>query len=322
MPRASTSRSTARYLPGRWSRLGSTTSSLQSAARRHRTSSKSGAKANVSRRRRSSGSLWRGCDGPRRSTSLQNRPRSTRLSSVQESTRRYARASSARRRAQGDRDRRAVAEGGAVGPRAPRGPTRRHSAHPTATPINEALGEARVFLGWRVEEQLSATSTTQVARALRGRLESVGFLVLQIAMTPAGSRGFSLDDDLAPVIAVNSAYNTEARVFSYMHEYAHVARGSSSICSRVPETTLERRCEDFAAAFLMPRREFEHQVDRLLGAGTMVSSLDEVGRVARRFRVTSRHGAAAREARPRCRGSLRSRRRRSGLQGRQRLRQG
>jgi hypothetical protein len=73
-----------------------------------------------------------------------------------------------------------------------------------------------------------------------------------------------------------------------MHEYAHLARGSSSICSRVPDTALERRCEDFAAAFLMPRREFERQVDRLLGPGTTVSSLDQVARVARRFRVSLR----------------------------------
>ena len=63
-------------------------------------------------------------------------------------------------------------------------------------------------------------------------------------------------------------------------------RRLDSICSRVPETALD--CEDFAAAFLMPRGEFERQVDRLLGAGTMVTSLDQVVRVARRFRVSLR----------------------------------
>ncbi len=217
--------------------------------------SKSGAKANVSRRRRSSGSLWRGCDGPRRSTSLQNRPRSTRL--LERSGVHPALARPARRRAQGDRDRRAVAEGGAVGPRAPRGPTRRHSAHldcdANQRGARRGASVPGLASGGAVVGDLDHAGG---AGAVQACFESVGFLVLQFAMTPAGSRGFSPDDDLAPVIAVNSAYNTEARVFSYMHEYAHVARGSSSIFSRVPETTLERRCEDFAAAFLMPRREF------------------------------------------------------------------
>jgi len=80
----------------------------------------------------------------------------------------------------------------------------------------------------------------------------------------------------------------EARVFSYMHEYAHLARGSGSICARVPDSQLERRCESFAGAFLMPRAPFEGFVDEAFGEGASVSSIDQVRRIAHRFKVSLR----------------------------------
>lgn len=157
----------------------------------------------------------------------------------------------------------------------------------TGGELNTGLKAARRFLDWSVDEQVDAPSATQVAKLLRERLERVGILVLQFPMKPAGCRGFSLDDDLAPVIAINSAYTTEARIFSYMHEYAHLARGSGSICSRVPDSALERRCEQFAAAFLMPRAAFERYLKQTFG-DRPIASVAQVSRVAKHFNVSLR----------------------------------
>lgn len=171
----------------------------------------------------------------------------------------------------------------------------RRRDHPVGIPrftgrtaaLNEELTAAHRFLTWRARDQFNAASSAEVARNLRTRLEGVGILVLQFSMKEAGCRGFSLRDDLAPVIAVNSAYTTEARIFSYMHEYAHLARGSGSICTRVPDSRVERECERFAAAFLMPRPAFAQYVEELFG-GAKVGSFSQVARVAKRFKVSLR----------------------------------
>jgi Zn-dependent peptidase ImmA (M78 family) len=154
-----------------------------------------------------------------------------------------------------------------------------------------ALTAAHRFLTWRVNDQFAATSASEAARMLRQRLEGVGILVLQFPMTQDGCRGFSLYDELAPVIAVNSAYTTEARIFSYMHEYAHLARGAGSICKRLPDSELETRCERFAAAFLMPKPAMERFLDGAFGPDEKISSTSEVSRVAKRFKVSLRAAA-------------------------------
>lgn len=157
----------------------------------------------------------------------------------------------------------------------------------TPNKLTASLKASRTFLSWSVEDQVDAPSASQAAKLLRERLEHVGILVLQFPMTPAGCRGFSLDDDLAPVIAINSAYTTEARIFSYMHEYAHLAWGSGSICSQAPDSVLERRCEQFAAAFLMPKGAFERYLIQTFGTGS-IGSVAQVSRIAKHFKVSMR----------------------------------
>jgi Zn-dependent peptidase ImmA (M78 family) len=156
-----------------------------------------------------------------------------------------------------------------------------------ATKFGDALTATHRFLEWRASDQFAAASASEAARMLRRRLEAAGILVLQFPMKREGCRGFSLYDDLAPVIAVNSAYTTEARIFSYLHEYAHLARGSGSICARVPDSQLESRCETFAAAFLMPKAEIENFLNQRFG-DRKISLTSEVATVAKRFKVSLR----------------------------------
>jgi Zn-dependent peptidase ImmA (M78 family) len=162
---------------------------------------------------------------------------------------------------------------------------------PDAPVSGLALTRAHRFLEWRVNDQFAASSTPEAARLLRQRLESVGVLVLHFSMKREGCRGFSLYDDVAPVIAVNSAYTTGARIFSYLHEYAHLAHGAGSICSKLPDSNLERRCEGFAAAFLMPKAALERYIDDSFGEGATIGTTSEVARIARRFKVSLRAAA-------------------------------
>ncbi len=149
---------------------------------------------------------------------------------------------------------------------------------------------AAELLDWGVEIQMAAASSSEVARTLRSRLEQRGLFVLQLPMSGDGSRGFALLDDFAPLIAVNSAYTMEARIFSFLHEFGHILRKRDSLCTQASDTPTERWCESFAASFLLPEETFRSYVSSKFGDRPVVS-LEEVKTIANKFKVSLRAAA-------------------------------
>ena len=106
-------------------------------------------------------------------------------------------------------------------------------------------------------------------------------------------RGFSLWDSLAPVIAVNTAWNEEARIFTLFHEFGHILTRSSSACVEVGSTrTLtgtedpaERWCERFAASLLMPDDDVRLLVGQRFGLAR-IDRVDDVRWLARQFKAS------------------------------------
>lgn len=93
-------------------------------------------------------------------------------------------------------------------------------------------------------------------------LEEVGVLVLN---TSGGSvevremRAFSLYHETLPVIMVNGSDAVRGRLFSLLHEYAHLLLHTGGLCDAVtdrravsPDRRLEARCNALAAEVLMP----------------------------------------------------------------------
>ena len=154
----------------------------------------------------------------------------------------------------------------------------------------QAAKRVREFLEWDVNQQFSATSPSQVAAALRTRIEERGAHVLQLKLSQEGCRGFSLADPAAPVLAVNSAYTVPARIFSMMHEVGHLIRHQQAFCSRLPDSKIERWCEQFAAVFLMPRSVFTDYAEQRFG-DEPVADIEQVTSMARKFKVSLRAAA-------------------------------
>jgi Zn-dependent peptidase ImmA (M78 family) len=157
-------------------------------------------------------------------------------------------------------------------------------------PPAQAARKAREFLEWDVALQFRATSPSQVSAELRRRIEDRGAFVLQLKLSQEGCRGFSLEDEIAPVVAINSAYTVPARIFSMMHEVGHLVRHQRAFCSRLPDNKTERWCERFAAVFLMPKADFAAYVEKRFD-DTPVADIDEVSSIARRFKVSLRAAA-------------------------------
>jgi Zn-dependent peptidase ImmA (M78 family) len=106
-------------------------------------------------------------------------------------------------------------------------------------------------------------------------------------------RGFSLADKNAPAIAVNTAWRTEARIFTLFHEYGHLLTRTESAClevgfnkglSEIDDDT-ERWCERFSAAVLMPKQAV---LAAFREANAKESSLPLATSLANRFRVSLR----------------------------------
>ena len=93
-------------------------------------------------------------------------------------------------------------------------------------------------------------------------LETAGVLVLATAggkVEPAEMRGLSMYFDEVPVIMVNGADAPRGRLFTLLHEYAHLLLHTGGLCDLItdtaattPDRALEARCNAIAAAILMP----------------------------------------------------------------------
>lgn len=94
-------------------------------------------------------------------------------------------------------------------------------------------------------------------------LETAGVLVMATTggrVLTKEMRAFALYFDELPVIVVNGSDAARGRLFSLMHEYAHLLLQTEGLCDTIsdlrattPDRRVEARCNAIAAAILMPR---------------------------------------------------------------------
>ena len=138
-----------------------------------------------------------------------------------------------------------------------------------------------------------------------GRVEVLGAIVSRYrpdgnryrVVEPAEARGLSLCHPLAPYIVLNSRDAPSGRLFTLMHELAHIYFGQCGIDDIGDERLLpadarflEQRCNHVAAAILMPAAQFRTVWSIIPG-----DVGEKVAGVADRFGV-SRQAAAVRAA--------------------------
>ncbi len=107
------------------------------------------------------------------------------------------------------------------------------------------------------EKQRRFKTPYELFNYLRDLLEDLNIYLFQFSMPVEDARGFVFVDESPSVIVVNTKDSIEARIFSLMHEVAHILLGESVI--DLPDAThlfnddFEKWCNEFASTFLLPK---------------------------------------------------------------------
>ncbi|MBU1205145.1 MAG: ImmA/IrrE family metallo-endopeptidase [Nanoarchaeota archaeon] len=113
----------------------------------------------------------------------------------------------------------------------------------------------------------------------RNILEDRNIVVFKISMPIEDARGFTLVEEVPPVIVVNSKDLPEAQVFTLLHEFGHVLLNKSGVS--MPDNALfqrevnkvEKWCNEFASAILLPedvaKTTFERNKEDLIETQTL-----------------------------------------------------
>lgn len=162
-------------------------------------------------------------------------------------------------------------------------------------PVTSAT-ETRRQLATTDRDQLRWPTTSAAFDEWRDRIERLGVLVFLFPLGEESCRGFSLWDERMPVIAVNTAWNDAARIFTLFHEFGHLLTRTNSACTEgrarqdAAQNTdaVERWCERFAAEVLMPEALITGLIRQHLGSISAIDDVQHVSLFARRLKTSLR----------------------------------
>ena len=157
-------------------------------------------------------------------------------------------------------------------------------------PARAVADDMRAVLGIDVEK--GQRNWEVYFRQLIEAAEAVGILVMRSGIVGnnthrpldvAEFRGFAVSHPLAPLVFINSADAPAARLFTLIHELAHVWVGSSGISNASPGNARREEvfCNAVAGEFLAP-----HDVFNPLWKASTASLPERVAELAQRFHVS------------------------------------
>ena len=101
-------------------------------------------------------------------------------------------------------------------------------------------------------------NTNHVLDAYIEKIESLGVAVFQLSLTQDGLRGFSIVDEIVPIIGIKrGGEQATAKIFTLFHELGHIILSAGGLCDLSENSNLqiEKWCNAFAAEILIPTSE-------------------------------------------------------------------
>jgi Zn-dependent peptidase ImmA (M78 family)/transcriptional regulator with XRE-family HTH domain len=123
---------------------------------------------------------------------------------------------------------------------------------------------ARALLGVTLAQQAAWRDPRRALNAWLDAVSGLDVLVLQAqSISVQEMRGFSISMDRLPVVVLNGGDFPRGRIFTLLHEFAHVLLHADGVCdalprrkARGPTDEIEIFCNQVAAAALMPLEAF------------------------------------------------------------------
>jgi Zn-dependent peptidase ImmA (M78 family) len=132
--------------------------------------------------------------------------------------------------------------------------------------VDIMAARVRRYIGVSLEQQSAWRDDDEALKEWRQLVHSVGIFVFKDAFREESFSGFSLYDEVFPIIYVNNSAAKTRQVFTLFHELAHLLFHTSGIdpldddyVQHLPDRSkqIEVLCNRFAAQFLVPEKAFE-----------------------------------------------------------------
>jgi Zn-dependent peptidase ImmA (M78 family) len=117
----------------------------------------------------------------------------------------------------------------------------------------------RERIGLAIDAQLGWEADKEAFLRWREVVEAQDIIVHKTPLHEASVRGFAIFARGYGLMAIDSADDYRARIFTLFHEYGHLLLRRSGISDQNRRVKTERWCNQFAAAFLMPAEAFRLQ---------------------------------------------------------------
>ncbi len=159
---------------------------------------------------------------------------------------------------------------------------------------DDVAARLRAVLSVSYEAQKGWRDSYQALSEWRLAVEALDVLVVNMSgIDVSDARGFSIAAFPWPLIALNTRDSANGRIFTLMHELAHLALHEGGICDwqderrLVPsDRTIESFCNQVAAALLLPRDLVESTIAAAPSPRADDWSDDTLARFARRLSVS------------------------------------
>jgi Zn-dependent peptidase ImmA (M78 family) len=157
----------------------------------------------------------------------------------------------------------------------------------TAENPETVANQIREFLGITRDEQYALRGDYDALNQWRTAIEDRGVMVFQASKIDRREmRGFSISETLLPVIVTNVKDAPLGRVFTMIHELAHIMLRAGGLCNLEEAQTIEAFCNQVAGATLVPREWLLNETAIRQSGPQPQWDEDLIRSIANRYRVS------------------------------------
>jgi len=119
---------------------------------------------------------------------------------------------------------------------------------------------------WNLDEIREYKNINLALEAYIEKVEELGIAVFQLSITQDKLRGFSITDDIIPIIGIKrGSEQPTSKIFTLFHELGHILLNEGGLCDISENTNqqIEKWCNAFTAEILIPTAELL-QLDKVM----------------------------------------------------------